>query len=457
MPPNYGLPPGATLPPGSSGSALARRAAAADRAPELGLQTLPPPLRLVHLPGQAGARLQVDLGGAASSTPSGATCTSTPSTRRMEGVAAREQLPHAPRQWQVLLRLLSPREPPEDTASATGRRSSAPASRPTSPGRRRPSEHTTRRSTWSSTPCRRRSSPATRSAGPSRGCKPVRSRRGRRRRASRGDAPLRGRRQRRHGRPRRRAARRDRRLALSIALEPPLVSISIAHQAAVHELPRAAGGYAASMLAADQVALAQHFSRRPADRDVGGVDANEGPRGPLIAGAVGWPRVRARRRARGRRPARSSSAASSAPSRLRRAAAPPPRRRLPLAMIEAVALDLDGVIVDSSRSGTTCEQLAKERGGRWHEGAQAAMMGMSSREWSAYMHDEIGLADSPQEINDEVVRRLLARYRESLPLIGTAPSRPSVGSQRSSRSRSHRPRTGRSSRPCSRARDRRAL
>jgi HAD superfamily hydrolase (TIGR01509 family) len=45
------------------------------------------------------------------------------------------------------------------------------------------------------------------------------------------------------------------------------------------------------------------------------------------------------------------------------------------------------------------------------------MMGMSSAEWSRYMHDVIGLAESPEDINAEVVRRLLARYRESLPLL----------------------------------------
>jgi HAD superfamily hydrolase (TIGR01509 family) len=90
-------------------------------------------------------------------------------------------------------------------------------------------------------------------------------------------------------------------------------------------------------------------------------------------------------------------------------------------VIEAVVFDLDGVIVDSEQVWDDVrEQLAKDRGGRWHEGAQAAMMGMSSPEWSAYMHDEVGLAESPQEINDEVVRRLLARYRESLPLIDGA-------------------------------------
>jgi HAD superfamily hydrolase (TIGR01509 family) len=87
-------------------------------------------------------------------------------------------------------------------------------------------------------------------------------------------------------------------------------------------------------------------------------------------------------------------------------------------MIDAVVFDLDGVVVDTEQVWDEVrEQLARERGGRWHHGAQAAMMGMSSPEWSAYMHDEIGLADTPAEINDEVVQRMLERYRAQLPLI----------------------------------------
>jgi HAD superfamily hydrolase (TIGR01509 family) len=87
-------------------------------------------------------------------------------------------------------------------------------------------------------------------------------------------------------------------------------------------------------------------------------------------------------------------------------------------VIEAVVFDLDGVILDSEELWDEVrEGLARERGGGWHEGAQADMMGMSSREWSVYMHERIGLPEPPEEINAEVVRRMLERYRRELPLI----------------------------------------
>jgi HAD superfamily hydrolase (TIGR01509 family) len=90
-------------------------------------------------------------------------------------------------------------------------------------------------------------------------------------------------------------------------------------------------------------------------------------------------------------------------------------------VIEAVVFDLDGVLVDSEHVWDEVrEQLASERGGRWHERAQADMMGMSSPEWSRYMHDVVGLSEPPEEINAEVVRRMEARYAESLPLIDGA-------------------------------------
>jgi flavin reductase len=75
----------------------------------------------------------------------------------------------------------------------------------------------------------------------------------------------------------------------SLALEPPLVGVSIAHQAALHELLRAAGGFAASLLAADQLALAQHFARGvPPIALWQGIAARQGERAPLLDGALGW-------------------------------------------------------------------------------------------------------------------------------------------------------------------------
>jgi HAD superfamily hydrolase (TIGR01509 family) len=89
--------------------------------------------------------------------------------------------------------------------------------------------------------------------------------------------------------------------------------------------------------------------------------------------------------------------------------------------ITAVVFDLDGVLLDSEQLWDEVrEDLTRERGGRWHDRAQADMMGMSSPEWSRYMHEVIGLTESPDAINAEVVRRLLARYRQSLPLVDGA-------------------------------------
>jgi len=90
-------------------------------------------------------------------------------------------------------------------------------------------------------------------------------------------------------------------------------------------------------------------------------------------------------------------------------------------MIAAVVFDMDGVIVDTEQVWDEVrQQLVADWGGRDSPTAQRAMMGMSSPEWSRYMHDELGLSQAPEEINQEVVRRMLDRYRDDVPLINGA-------------------------------------
>ena len=77
---------------------------------------------------------------------------------------------------------------------------------------------------------------------------------------------------------------------LSLSLEPPLVGVSVSRQAAMHELLRHAGGFALSLLAGDQEAVAQHFARGvPPLAHWHGIEWREGTTGgPLLDGALGW-------------------------------------------------------------------------------------------------------------------------------------------------------------------------
>jgi HAD superfamily hydrolase (TIGR01509 family) len=86
--------------------------------------------------------------------------------------------------------------------------------------------------------------------------------------------------------------------------------------------------------------------------------------------------------------------------------------------VQAVVFDLDGVLLDSEQVWDEIrERLVRERGGTWTDTAQRDMMGMSSPEWSRYMHDTLGLAEPPEEINAEVVSRMQDRYARELPLL----------------------------------------
>jgi len=77
---------------------------------------------------------------------------------------------------------------------------------------------------------------------------------------------------------------------VGLSLEPPLVGVAVSRQAAMHELLREAGGFALSLLAGDQEAIAQHFARGvPPVAHWHGIATRQGGEGaPLIEDALGW-------------------------------------------------------------------------------------------------------------------------------------------------------------------------
>lgn len=91
--------------------------------------------------------------------------------------------------------------------------------------------------------------------------------------------------------------------------------------------------------------------------------------------------------------------------------------------VAAVIFDLDGVLLDSEGVWNAArEQVALEHGGRWPDDAQRVMMGMSSTEWSRYMHDQLAVKLAPEEISETVVAAMKGLYRKHLPLLPDARS-----------------------------------
>jgi len=94
------------------------------------------------------------------------------------------------------------------------------------------------------------------------------------------------------------------------------------------------------------------------------------------------------------------------------------QRRAMTSDADAVVFDLDGVLVDSETIWDDVRRAFVERhGGTWLPDATRTMMGMSAPEWSAYMHDRLGIALPPGEIAARVAEQVEAEYRRHLPLL----------------------------------------
>lgn len=98
--------------------------------------------------------------------------------------------------------------------------------------------------------------------------------------------------------------------------------------------------------------------------------------------------------------------------------------------VKAIIFDLDGLLIDSEPVWDSARrQMAAEVGKTWNEDDHRAVMGVSSDEWANYMIRRLALSVSPEEVQKEIINRMIAIYRKKVPYMPGAIEAVAMASQ----------------------------
>ncbi len=85
---------------------------------------------------------------------------------------------------------------------------------------------------------------------------------------------------------------------------------------------------------------------------------------------------------------------------------------------DAIIFDLDGTLIETEHLWDQARRgLAEKSGVSWPEEATRAMMGMSTREWSGYLADHVGIPMSPELAAQATIESMAEHHRGGLELL----------------------------------------